>query len=107
MKKELIFSLVGYVCFLIPALAMALWIYLFTSKEPFDFDDVKRDYLSYFPASLNPLTLTFICIALLVICITSLSIANSRPVSSGLKITNMVLTALAGALLFLELFSLM
>ena len=99
------FSLIGYVCLLIVSLNLALWIYL-ASGTPFN--EAKQEYLSYFPAPLsNPITLTLACIVLLVTCIILLNIANSRFISSELKITNRVLIGLAGMLLFLQVFSLM
>jgi len=108
MKKELIFSLVGYVGVLIPAYIMGLWIYLSTRTDLFDFDDVKSEYLSYFPTALaNGKLLGAISIGLLGLSIFFLNMANSPFISSGWRITNKVLIVLAGVLLVWQLWTLM
>ncbi len=108
MKKELIFSLVGYVCVLIPAYITGLWIYLSTRTDLFDFDDVKSEYLSYFPTALaNGRLLSAISIGLLGLSIFFLNRANSPLITPGWRITNKVLIVLDGVLLFMNLWSLM
>ena len=108
MKKELMFSLIGYVCLLLVCLNMGLWIYLATSSDHLTFEELKQTYFSYFPTALaNAFLLTVIDIGLLAITIFFLNMANSPFISSGLKITNKILIVLAGVLLIWQLFSLM
>ena len=108
MKKELIFSLIGYVCFLIPAFIMGLWIYLSTRAKPFGFDDVKQEYLSYFPAAIASGTLLcFISIVLAIIGMVAISVANNRITSKPWKGVNTTVIVLLGLLLLMNLWSLM
>lgn len=108
MKKELIFSLVGYACLLIVCLTMGLWIYLSTRTEPFVFDEVKREYLSYFPTPLaNAFVITVADIILLVISMFFLNMANNRAISPAWKLINRLLIGLSCVLLFWQVFSLM
>ncbi|MEO8886834.1 MAG: hypothetical protein ABI367_12270 [Mucilaginibacter sp.] len=108
MKKELIFSLIGYACVFIVCLVMGLWIFLATSGEKLPFNELKQNYLRYFPALLaNALLITVIDIVLLGISILFFNLANNRIISSGWKLTNKLLIGLSCVLLFWQVFSLM
>jgi len=108
MKKELIFSSIGYACLLVVGGVLGLWIYLSTRTEPFVYDTVKQEYYSYFPTVLSKGgLLDIICIAVAALGILSLRSALKYISSKAWRGINIVAIVLLGLLVFMNLWSLM
>jgi hypothetical protein len=106
MKKELIFSLIGYICLLIVGWVMGLWIYTADSSKPYK--EVQQQYQSYFPTALtNGRLLCASCIGLSAIGIFSLKAAEKYISSKTWRGINTGVIVLLGLLLFMNLWSLM
>ncbi len=106
MKKELIFSLLSYVCLLIAGGAVGLWIYIADDSKPYE--QAQQEYLSYFPAAIASGTL--LCLIDIVIAglgIFFITTANTHRTSKTLKSVNTVVAILLGLILFLNVWSLM
>ena len=106
MKKELIFSLVGYACLLIVGTVMGLWIHVTGVTKTFQ--EAQQLYNSYFPAAIaNGRLLCAICIGIAGIGIFSINAANKHILSKTWKTVNTVVIVLLGWMLFLNVWSLM
>ncbi|GAB2983699.1 hypothetical protein GCM10027049_21320 [Mucilaginibacter puniceus] len=106
MKKELLFSLIGYVCLLIVGWVAGLWIYIADYTRPYE--EVKQEYYSYFPAALaNGTLLCFISIVIAAIGLFCVTVANKHLTSKPWITINTVVTVLLGLILFLNVWSLM
>lgn len=106
MKKELIFSVVGYVCLLIVGSMLALWIYTADGSKPYEVEALQ--YLSYFPAAIASGTLLcLISIGIAGVGLFSVSAANNHISSKTWKTVNTVVTVLLGLILFMNAWSLM
>lgn len=106
MKKDLIFSLVGYVCLLIVGWVIGLWIY--TADGSKSYEEVHRQYNSYFPAGVGSSRwLAVICIALLVTGIFSLKESYNHIRSKAWKNLNTGVIVVLAVLLVWNLWSLM
>ena len=106
MKKELLFSLIGYVCLLIVGWAAGLWIYIADDTRPYEV--VKQEYYSYFPSFLaNGTLLCMISIVIAAIGLFCITLANKRIISKTWATVNIMVTVLLGLILFLNVWSLM
>jgi hypothetical protein len=106
MKKELIFSLVGYLCLLIVGWAVGLWIYIANNIN--SFDEAKQQYYSYFPAALaNGTLLCLISIVLAALGLFAVIVANKHITSKPWITINTIVTVLLGLILFMNVWSLM
>ena len=106
MKKEWIFSLVGYVCLLVVSWIIGLWIY--TANGNKSYEEVHRQYNSYFPAGLGSSRwLAVICIALTLTGIFSLKESYNHIKSKAWKSFNTAVIVVLAVLLLFNLWGLM
>ncbi len=106
MKKELIFSLIGYICLLIVGWAVVLWIYIADDSKPYE--QAQQEYLSHFPQAIASGTLLcLIDIVIAAIGLFFITKANKIIVSKTWGTANVVVTVLLGLILFLNVWSLM
>jgi len=106
MKKELIFSLVGYICLLKVGAIMGLWIYVSDSNR--SYDEVQHRFIGFFPTMLaNGRLICAISVVIAGIGIFSISVANKHILSKIWKGINTAVIVLLGLILFLNLWSLM
>jgi hypothetical protein len=106
MKKELIFSLLGYLCLLIVGWCVGLWIYIANNTN--SFDEAKQQYYSYFPTALaNGTLLCLISIVVATIGIFAIIAANKHILSKTWITVNTVVVVLLGLILFMNVWSLM
>ena len=106
MKKELIFSLVGYACLLIVGYALGLWIYVTGVTKTFE--EAQQLHNSYFPAAIaNGRLLCAISVGIAGIGIFSVITANKYIQSKLWLNVNSAVTVILGFELFMNLWSLM
>lgn len=106
MKRELIFSLIGYICLLLVGWAFGLWIYIADDTRPYEV--VKQEYYSYFPSFLaNGTLLCLVDIVIAAIGLFCITVANKYLTSKPWITVNTVVTVLLGLILFMNVWSLM
>lgn len=106
MKKELIFSLIGYACLLIVGYALGSWIYVTAVTKTFQ--EAQQLYHSYFPAAIaNGRLLCAISVGIAGVGIFSVITANKYIQSKTWRGVNTAAIVLLGLMLFLNVWSLM
>ena len=107
MKKELLYSLIGYLCLIIVGSMLGLWIYTSTDSTK-TYEEVQRQYLSYFPTAIaNGRLLCLISIGIAGVGIFAISTANKHLISKLWIIVNTVAVVLLWTVLGLNMWSLM
>ena len=107
MKKELLYSLIGYLCLIIVGSMLGLWIYTSTDSTK-TYEEVQRQYLSYFPTAIaNGRLLCLISIGIAGIGIFAITMANKSFISKLWLFVNTIVVVLLWIVLGLNVFSLM